>query len=70
MVMSISYDEADSWSYHKLIHDGPSYYSDIAVLDDKTIGLLYGKGSKKEHKQLPDHVVFARFNMEWLMQKR
>jgi len=70
MVMSISYDEADSWSYHKLIHDGPSFYSDIAVLDNKTIGLLYGKGSRKEHKQLPDHVVFARFNMDWLMQKR
>ncbi len=69
MTMSVSYDEGESWTYHKLIHDGGSFYSTIAVLPDKTIGLLYGKGSRKEHEQLPDHVVFARFNMEWLMQK-
>jgi nucleotide-binding universal stress UspA family protein len=34
---------------------------------DRTIGLLCGKG-KSPHSQLPDHVVFARFNLEWLEQ--
>lgn len=68
MTMSLSMDEGESWSYHKLIHDGASFYSDIAVLADRTIGLLYGKGKRSEHEQLPDHVVFARFNIEWLMQ--
>ncbi len=68
MTMSISTDEGEIWLYHKLIYDGPSYYLDIAVLDDGTIGLLYGKGRRKKHPQLPDHVVFARFNIEWLMQ--
>lgn len=67
MTMSLSYDDGDSWSYHKPIHDGPSYYSDIAVLPDRTIGLLYGKGKRSEHEQLPARVVFARFNMEWLI---
>ena len=40
----------------------------MVVPGDRTIGLLYGKGKRSEHEQLPDHVVFARFNIEWLMQ--
>ena len=69
MTISLSTDQGRTWSYHKLIHDGPSFYSDITVLPDRTVGLLYGKGKRTEHEQLPDHVAFARFNIEWLMQK-
>ena len=65
MTVSLSADEGKTWSKHKLVHEGPSFYSDIIVLPDRTIGLLYGKG-KSPHRQLPDHVVFARFNLEWL----
>ena len=68
MTVSLSMNEGRTWGRHKLIHDGPSFYSDMAVLPDRTVGLLYGKG-KSPHGQLPNHVVFARFNLEWLMRK-
>jgi hypothetical protein len=62
-------DEGQTWSQHKLIHDGSSFYSDIVVLPNGTIGLLYGKGKDGRHEQLPHHVAFARFNIEWLQQR-
>jgi hypothetical protein len=67
MTVSLSGDEGKTWSAHKLVHDGPSFYSDLVVLPDGTIGLLYGKG-QSPHRQLPDHVVFVRFNLAWLQQ--
>jgi sialidase-1 len=69
MTMSLSMDEGQTWSQHKLIHDGSSFYSDIVVLPNGTIGLLYGKGKDGRHEQLPHHVAFARFNIECLQQR-
>ena len=65
MTVSLSGDEGKTWSAHKLVHDGPSFYSDLIVLPDGTIGLLYGKG-RSPNGYLPDHVAFARFNLAWL----
>jgi len=59
MVVSVSTDEGQTWTHHKQLHDGPSGYSDLVVLPDRTIGLLHDKGT---------HVAFARFNYEWLKQ--
>ncbi|MDP6635744.1 MAG: sialidase family protein [Phycisphaerae bacterium] len=69
MTVSLSMDEGQTWPHHKLIHDGGSFYSDMVVLPNRTVGLLYGKGKSNGHAQLPDHVVFARFNIGWLLQK-
>lgn len=63
MTVSLSTDEGRTWAQHKLINDGPSFYSDLVVLADGTIGLLYGKGSDR---WWPDNIAFARFNLEWL----
>ena len=63
MTVSLSFDEGRTWAQHKLIYDGPSFYSDMVVLTDGTIGLLYGKGSDR---WWPEQVAFARFNLEWL----
>jgi len=38
MTVSLSADEGETWSKHKLVHEGPSFYSDIIVLPDRTIG--------------------------------
>ncbi len=67
MTVSWSTDEGRTWPQHKLIHEGPSFYSDLVVLSDGTIGLLYGKGNSLPC-WWPDHVAFARFNLEWLRQ--
>ena len=44
MTVSVSLDEGKTWAHDKLIYEGGSTYSDLVVLPDRTIGLLYGKG--------------------------
>jgi sialidase-1 len=69
MTVSVSLDQGESWAQHKLIYEGPSTYSDLVVLPDRTIGLLYGKdrsAGEKSGASMPKQVVFARFNYEWL----
>lgn len=68
MTVSLSADSGQNWQQHKLVHNGGSFYSDIVVLPEQTLGLLYGQGANQQHQQLPDHVVFARFNIPWLLQ--
>ncbi|MBM3768671.1 MAG: exo-alpha-sialidase [Acidobacteria bacterium] len=61
VTVKASYDDAKSWPVSRAIEPGPSGYSDLAVLRDGTILLFY------EH---PKGMTVARFNMEWLTEKR
>lgn len=71
MTVSVSCDGLKTWSQHKLIDEGNVGYSDIVVLPDNTIGVLYGSKREQEPSGLgvPTGVIFARFSFEWLMQK-
>ena len=62
MTVFMSYDEAKTWPVQKLIDPGWANYSDLAVLEDKTILLLYAKGTGFDQQK----VVCTRFNVEWL----
>ncbi len=62
MTVKLSYDEARSWPVAKLVNLGKSGYSDLAVLPDKTIGLLYERGEV----QYWEKITFARFTLDWL----
>ncbi len=62
MTVFMSYDEAETWPVRKLIDPGWANYSDLAVLEDKTILLLWGKGTGFDHQK----VVCTRFNVECL----
>jgi len=62
MTVFMSYDEAETWPVRKLIDPGWANYSDLAVLEDKTILLLWAKGTGFSHQK----VVCSRFNVEWL----
>ncbi len=62
MTVRISTDEAKTWSAGKLLHRGPSAYSDLCVLPDQTVGCLYERGEKHPYEK----ITFARFNLEWL----
>lgn len=55
----LSYDECQTWPVSKIVRQGPSAYSDLAVSSEKTILLLY----EAERYQL---IQLARFNVEWL----
>jgi hypothetical protein len=64
MTVSVSYDEGYTYRYRKTINAGPSYYSDLAVLSDGTILLLYGRDG--EILGAPQRVAVARFDLAWL----
>lgn len=62
MTIKMSYDEGRSWPVAKLVHAGPSAYSDLAVLPDMKIGIIYENGAK----QYWEKITFARLSLEWL----
>ena len=63
LTVRLTYDECRSWPVSRLVHDGPSAYSDLAVAHDGTINCLYERGDRG----LPyDRLALARFDLEWL----
>lgn len=58
LTMRISYDNGQSWSGGQVIDPGPSAYSEITILSDGTIGVLYEPGYKE--------VRFVRFSLSQL----
>lgn len=55
--VKLSYDEAQTWTVNKILDEGRSAYSDMAVLPDGTILCFYER---------PKLLTIARFNLEWL----
>ncbi len=62
--VKLSRDEGRTWAVNKLLEDGPSAYSDIAVTKSGTILCFYGAGSKLSFAG--SALRLARFNLEWL----
>ncbi len=62
MTVRISYDECASWPVSRVIHSGPSSYSDLTVAPDNTIACLYERGNF--HRR--ESIRLAQFNLEWL----
>ncbi len=67
VTVRLSYDECDSWPVKRRLEDGPSGYSDLAVLPDKTILCIYERGRVEEGKTANNrYMTLARFDLEWL----
>jgi sialidase-1 len=62
MTVRLSRDGGRTWPVARLLHEGPSAYSSLAVLRDKTIGLLYERGETQPYER----ITFARFSPRWL----
>ncbi len=62
MTIRLSYDECQTWPLAKLLHPGPSAYSDLAVTADGIIHCLYEGGDEHAYEQLR----LARFDLAWL----
>ena len=58
LAVRISYDNGTTWSGGKVVDTGPSAYSELTVLNDGTIGILYEPGHGE--------IKFARFSLEAL----
>ncbi len=62
LTVRLSPDEGATWPVSRLLHEGPSAYSCLAILPDRDIGCLYERGRKSP----ADVITFARFSLEWL----
>ena len=62
MTLKMSYDDGDTWEVSKEIYGGPSAYSQIAILSDKTICILFEMGEYDYRESL----VFTKLDLEWL----
>lgn len=61
MTVRYSEDEGETWSKGKSIYEGGSAYSDMTVLANGEIGLIFEKDDHKEN-------VFVKFPIEYLME--
>ncbi len=70
VTVQLSYDESKTWTVKKPIEVGYSGYSDLAVLPDGTILLLYERSAEGAKQFAPIALTVARFNLEWLTDGR
>jgi sialidase-1 len=63
MTVRVSEDEGQTWNAGKVLHPGPSAYSDLAVAKDQSILCLYEKGQYTPYET----ITLARFNLAWLL---
>ncbi|MCA9838190.1 MAG: exo-alpha-sialidase [Trueperaceae bacterium] len=62
LTIRVSFDQAKTWATAKILCEGPSAYSDLTILPDKTIACLYEAGRNHPYESL----VLARFDVDWL----
>lgn len=62
MTVRVSCDDAKSWTYSKVLHEGPSAYSSMAVLPDGKIASLLEIGKISPYEK----IAFKCFSIEWL----
>jgi sialidase-1 len=74
VTVKMSQDDGRTWPVSKIIEQGPSAYSDLAVMPDGTVLCFYESGRPGSDR--PDRpwqyacLRMARFNLEWLMDKK
>ena len=62
LVCRISYDEGKSFPREKQISDQLAAYSDLSLLKDKTVGILWERGVDRGYQ----FITFTRCNLEFL----
>jgi sialidase-1 len=62
LVIRVSRDQGSTFSHERSISNGPDAYSDLTILKDNSIGVLWEGGKDREYQT----ITFTRFNREWL----
>jgi len=62
LTVRVSRDNGKTWPVSRSLHEGPSAYSCLTVLPDKSIGCLYECGPSNAY----ENIRFARFPIGWL----
>jgi len=66
LTIRVSYDEGATWTVGKVIHPGPSAYSCLTVLPDKSIGCLFECGEKSAYEK----ISLAQIPLDWLEKEK
>jgi len=69
LTVKMSYDECRTWPVSKVLEEGGSAYSDLAVADDATILCFYECGYLARMSDTR-YLTLARFNLAWLTDGR
>jgi sialidase-1 len=62
LVIRVSYDEGLTFQNERLLYGGPAAYSDLTILADRTIGVLWERGVSDGYQ----FITFTRCNREFL----
>jgi sialidase-1 len=62
LTVRLSDDGGKTWPASGVLHAGPSAYSCLAVLPDRSIACLYERGEKTSYER----ITCARFDLAWL----
>jgi sialidase-1 len=62
LTLRISYDEGSNWNISKEVYSGPAAYSQLAILSNKTILILFEQGTLDYRES----IVLARITLDWL----
>jgi sialidase-1 len=63
LVVRVSYDEGETFTGERLLSAESAAYSDLTILKDKTVGVLWERANYK-------YLTFTRFNLEFLESDR
>ncbi|MBN1590711.1 MAG: exo-alpha-sialidase [Pirellulales bacterium] len=64
MTVWLSENESATWPTQREVYSGPSGYSELGVMADKTVLLAYENGTSSYNER----ITLARFNLDWLQQ--
>jgi len=65
MTIKISIDEGNSWPISKVLHTGPSAYSDLAIVESDKVACLFESGKKHPY----ENIVFVIIPIDDLISK-
>ena len=60
LAVKVSYDEGRTWTKGKTIYQGPAAYSDLVMMKNGDLGLIFEKDEYREN-------VFLSFPFRWLL---
>ncbi len=60
LTVRLSLDNGQTWPIERIIRDGASAYSDLTVISDGQLGLLYEQGND-------GGIYWVNFNLDWLV---
>jgi sialidase-1 len=62
LVLRVSYDEGQTFTNEHLLYGGYAAYSELTILKDKTVGVLWERGVSDGYQ----HITFTRVNRDFL----